>query len=169
VRFSGKLGIKLLEGSLEGLIQGLLKCISAERLSILIENNWTILESIFYNLNRVPTDAYAKLTPKEAAMVERIRRGMTRTVLPVLGMARTVASKFPPSAVESKVTPDWLLEKGRKRFPELVAVVEKHGERGRQWLERQSKEIALYLTGRLVYDARSGKMVEVRRVQVERA
>jgi len=67
------------------------------------------------------------------------------------------------------VTADWLLEKERKRFPELAAVVEKYGDRGRRWLERQSKEIALYLTGQLVYDARSGKMVEVRRVQVERA
>jgi len=161
VRFSGKLGLKLLEASLEGLIQGLLKCISAERLGMFIENNWTILESIFYNLNRVPTDAYAKLTPKEVAMAERIRRGMTRTVLPVLGMARTVASKFPPSAVESKVTPDWLLEKGRKRFPELVAVIEKHGERGRRWLRNQAIEIREYLTGKIVFDPEKGKMVNV--------
>ena len=100
---------------------------------------------------------------------ERMRRSLVKTVLPVLGLARTVASRFPASAIESKVTPEWLIEKGKKRFPELIAVIEKYGERGRKWLQRQSQEIVLYLTGRLVYDVKSGRMVRVERIKAERA
>jgi len=39
------------------------------------------------NLTQNPIEAYVKLSPGEAMALEGFRRGMARTVLPLLGMA----------------------------------------------------------------------------------
>jgi hypothetical protein len=116
-----------------------------------IENDWNILEGFFYGLSRPPTEAYEKMKPEEVAKAERIRKGLASTVLPVINMALRVARSFPSEAVESKVTADWLLERSRKHFPELAAVIDRYGDKGRIWLERQAEQIRLYLTGKIAY------------------
>lgn len=151
IRFAGKLGLKILEGALEGLIKGMLKCFGPERLSMFVESDWNILEGVFYGLYRPPIEAYKQMDPREVMKAERVRRSLAKTVLPVIGMARNIASRFPAEAVEKKVTAEWLLGKGEKYFPEIVDVVEKHGDKGRAWVERQAEQIRLYLTGRIVY------------------
>jgi len=133
--------------------------VGEEKLSLFIDNDYTVLEAIFSSLQRPPIEVYLKMDPAEAAKLEAFRRNMSRTVLPLLGFARRIASNFPADAVESKVTPEWLLGKGRAKFPKLVEVVEKHGDKGRRWLEKQCREIVDYLLGRLAYDPKTGKMV----------
>jgi hypothetical protein len=123
----------------------------AERLSLFIENDWNVLESVFYGLYRPPIEAYKKMTLQEIAKAERIRRSLARTVLPVIGMARRIAASFPAETVEDKVTADWLMEKGRKYFPEIIAVIEQHGEKGNGWIHKQAEEIRQFLTGKIVF------------------
>lgn len=161
LRLGSKLGIAILEGSLEGAISGAVKAIGAENLGILVDNNWFIIESIFYSIRHPPVEVYKQLNPKEVPKLEQIRGTLTKTVLPLLGMVKFVASKFPPSAIEYKVTPEWLLKRGRKRFPTLVRVVEKRGEKGQEWMKSQCREIVLFATGRLVWDDSSKTMIEV--------
>jgi|GEM_PF-7087100 len=163
--FSGKLGLKVLEGALEGLVRGLLKCFGPERLSMFIANDWNILESFFYGLYRPPLKAYGQMKPQEAERLERFRRSMAETVLPIIGMARTIASRFPAEAVEDKVKADWLLEKCGKCFPELVSVINMHGERGRMWLEAQAKQIRDYLLGRIAYHPGLMRFVKVEKLK----
>jgi hypothetical protein len=137
--------------------------VGEEKLGIFIENDYNILEAFFYGLQRSPVEAYQKMDLKEVAKIERFRRNMSRTVLPMLGFARKVAASFPPEAVEEKVTPEWLLSKGRVKFPKLANVVERYGERGRAWLDRQCRQIVDYLLGRTVYDPKTGRMVDAKK------
>jgi hypothetical protein len=164
-RFTGKLGLKLLEGAIEGLIKGLLRCFGPEKISLFIENDWSILGSVFYGLYRPPVEAYQKMTPEEIAKAERVRQNLARTVLPVTGMARRIAANFPASTVEAKVTGNWLMDKGEKYFPEIVAVIKQHGDKGKAWIEKQAAQIAGYLTGKLVFDPRELKMVSVEEIK----
>jgi hypothetical protein len=164
-RFASKLGLKLLEGALEGLIKGLLNCFGPERLSLFIERDWSILGSVFYGLHRPPIEAYKKMTLEEIVKAERVRRNLARTVLPVIAMARRVAANFPASTVEAKVTAEWLMEKGEKYFPEIVAVIKQHGDKGNDWIHKQAAQIAGYLTGKLVFDPRELKMVSAEEIK----
>jgi LmbE family N-acetylglucosaminyl deacetylase len=127
----------------------------------MIENNYSVLESVFHAYYGPPPDAYRGLSAEEAARLEEFRRRSARLALSALGMAKTIASRFPAEAVEAKVTADWLLSKGRGRRSELVKVVEAYGERGRAWLEEQARQIAAFLTGRLIYDPRLRRLVRV--------
>jgi len=127
------------------------KALGADKLRMFIRNDWYLLESIFYSLSNPPLEAYRQMTPEEVARAEAIRRNMAKTVLPLLGMARRVAAVFPPSAVEGKVTAEWLLGKAREKVPELAEAVEAEGERGRRWLRRQAQELVDYLLGRTCY------------------
>jgi hypothetical protein len=166
-RFTGKLGLKLLEGAIEGLIKGLLKVMGVERLSIFIENNWNILGSVFYGLHRPPIEAYRKMTPEEIAKAERVRQNLARTVLPVISMARRIAANFPASTVEAKVTAEWLMEKGEKYFPEIIAVIKQHGDKGKAWVEKQAEEIRQFLTGKIVFHPQKLCFVQVEELKAE--
>lgn len=158
-RVGSKLGLSVLESSLVGLIQGVLKCVGPEKLDLLVQDDRNILECIFDGLCRPPTDYYQTVTPEEARKVEGLRRTLSGTVPTLLGITRTIASKFPADAVEAKVTGDWLLVKGKKFFPELVAVVDRHGEEGKAWVDRQACQMRDYLMGRIVFDPQSMKFV----------
>ena len=136
---------------MEGLIRGMLTVMGPERLSLFIENDWNILEGAFYGLYRPPIEAYQKMALQEIAKAERVRRNLARTVLPVIGMARTIASSFPAETVEAKVTGNWLIEKGKKYFPEIVAVIEQHSDKGEAWVEKQAEQIRQFLTGKIVF------------------
>ncbi|MGC8937221.1 MAG: hypothetical protein ACP5KV_07685 [Candidatus Methanomethylicaceae archaeon] len=136
---------------IEGAIKGILNVLGTEKLGMFIENDWNILEALFYGLSHTPKEAYEKMRPEEVSKAERIRRSLASTVLPVINMTLRVARSFPPEVVESKVTADWLMERSKKNFPELAAVIERYGDKGRAWLDRQAEQIRLYLTGRIAY------------------
>jgi hypothetical protein len=99
--------------------------------------------------------------------VERIRLAAARTILPVINMAKQIASCFPPEDVEAKVTADWLLKKGEIYFPELVQVVNKYGEKGRAWVERQAEEVRKFLTGKIVFHPQKLRFVSVEELKAE--
>jgi hypothetical protein len=75
---------------------------------------------------------------------------------------------FPPEEIARKVTPDWLISRGEKMYPEVVEVWRGSGERGEKWLKTQAQELVNYLTGRIVYDVAQGRMVELAPVHAGR-
>jgi hypothetical protein len=139
----------------------------SERLSLFIENDWNILGGVFYGLHRPPIEAYQKMTLQEIAKAERVRQNLAHTVLPVIGMARRIAASFPASTVEAKVTADWLIEKGEKYFPEIVAVIKQHGDKGNAWIEKQAEEIRQFLTGKIVFHPQKLCFVKVEELKAE--
>jgi hypothetical protein len=138
-----------------------------ERLSLFIENDWNILGGVFYGLYRPPIKAYQKMTLQEIAKAERVRQNLAHTVLPVIGMARSIAASFPAKTVEAKVTADWLIEKGEKYFPEIVAIIKQHGDKGRSWVEKQAEEIREFLTGKIVFHPQRLCFVKVEELKAE--
>jgi hypothetical protein len=145
----------------------MLTVMGPERLSLFIENDWNILESVFHGLYRPPIEAYQKMTLQEIAKAERVRRNLARTVLPVIGMARRIAASFPDSTVEAKVTGDWLITKGEKYFPEIVDVIKQHGDKGKAWVEKQAEEIRQFLTGKIVFHPQKLCFVKVEELKAE--
>lgn len=105
-----------------------------------------------------------ELSQEEVARLEKARAGMTRTVLPLLGMAKTIASKLPRSFIEERLDGGWLMRRANERFPILAERVKAHGEKGEKWLEKQAKEISGFLTGKLLWDDRQRRMVRAGKV-----
>lgn len=153
------------------MIDGAINVLGSEKAQLLIDNDWFLLESIFWGATSVPVEGYKKMKPEDVEKAEGMRQAVAKTVLPALAMARFVASKFPVEAVEGKVTPEWLIKRGEKRFPEIVKVWKNTGEKGEQWLEKQTSEIVDYLTGRTVYVPGRGLLSakEVKKLVAERA
>lgn len=139
----------------------MLRVLGPDKLQLLIDNDWYLIESIFYGAYTAPPEESAKTRPEEAAQGERYMVGVARVALPLLGWTRNIASMFPPDAVSRKVTPEWLISRGEKHYPEVVAVWRGSGERGERWLKVQAKEIADYLIGRAAYDVNQQKMVMI--------
>ncbi len=143
--------MKVLEGTVAGLISGLVKAFGADKLKAFIENDWHLLEAAFNALNPgfKPDYHAAGLTPEQAARAEKLRQTTLRkVVLPALGMAKTIASRFPREVVEEKVTAKWIYEKIKQRHPEIAAIIDSYGEKGWRWLEKEAKMIVDFLVGR---------------------
>jgi len=131
-------------------------------LDLMIENGWTLLDSLFYAIRYRPVYP-EELSPEEVESIESMRMGAAKAVLPVLGIARTIASKLPPDLIEERLDGDWLMRRANERFPILAERIKVHGEKGERWIRKQARELALFLTGKLVWDDSRRKLVEVRR------
>lgn len=129
----------------------------------MISRNWFILESLFYAMRYKP-EYPAELSSEEIIRAEGARTGMVKTVLPLLGMAKTIASKLPSSLIEEKLDGAWLMRRAKEKFPVLAERVEVHGEQGEKWLQKQAKEIRWFLMGKLRWDDRRRKLVRFRKV-----
>jgi len=161
LRFTGKFSVKMLEASADGLIRGALKCVGPKGLDIMIEHDWYIIESLFYAMRYKPSYPDG-LSEEQIAQLESSRAGITKIVLPALGMAKMVANKLPPSLIENSLDGGWLMRRAKERYPVLAERVEAHGERGRRWIEKQAKELRDFLLGRLRWDDKKRRMVRVR-------
>ena len=147
---------------MESTIRNILKCIRPKYLGVMIENGWLMIESTFYALRHPPVEYYEKLGLEEAQKVERARVMGEKFGMPALGVLRMVASYFPYKDVEEKVTPEWMMTRGREKFPELIKVIEEKKEAGQKWLERQCTEVVKFATGRLVWDSSQDTFVEAK-------
>jgi hypothetical protein len=156
LRLVGAIGVATLEGAIRGVIGGFLKVLGPERLSLFIENNWSMLEALFKAMVAPPREAYEHLGVEG---VQKVRMLLLDYVAKLLVLARTVVSKFPPELVESKITGDWLYKK-LEDFPEVRAIVDRYGDRGRWWLEMQARDIRDWFLGRVVV-APDGSLVRV--------
>lgn len=137
-------------------------CVGPEGAQLLIDHDKYIIELVFNGLFGSPK--YSQdLSPEKRARLEGLRVTIGKGVLPVMGMVRTFASRFPEEAVRDKVTPEWLVKRGEKAFPEIVEVWRGNGDKGYAWLSRQADEITAYCTGKLVWDKDRGEMVDLRK------
>jgi hypothetical protein len=152
----GKIGVATLEGAIKGVIGGLLSVLGPDRLSLFIENDWSMLEALFKAMVAPPREAYEHLGVEG---VQKVRALLVNYVAKLLVFAKVVASRFPPELLESKVTGEWLYRK-LKDFPEVKAVIDRYGDRGRYWLEMQARDLRDWLLGRLAV-ARDGSLVRV--------
>jgi len=125
----------------------------------MIENDWFLIESLIYSLHYKP-DYPEELSEQEVAHLEGLRAGMVRAVMPVLGMAKTIASRLPASFIEERLDAGWLKRRANERFPILTERVEAHKEKGERWLQKQASEIAGFLIGKLVWNEEKRKLVE---------
>jgi hypothetical protein len=145
----------------------MMKTMGPEKLSLFIENDWNILESVFYGLHCPPIEAYKNMSPQEVAKAESIRKNMYRFIVPLISMAKNIAAKFPAEAIEKKVTADWFLEKGEQHFPELIQVINKYGDKGRVWLEKQAEQIREFLIGRIIFHPQKLRFVKIEELKAE--
>jgi hypothetical protein len=156
LRLVGKVGVATLEGAIRGVIGGFLRVLGPDRLSLFIENDWSVLEALFKAMVAPPREAYEHLGEEG---VQKVRAFLVNYVAKLLVVAKAVASRFPPELLESKVTGEWLYRR-LEDFPEVRAVIDRYGDRGRYWLEKQARDIRDWLLGRLAV-ARDGSLVRV--------
>lgn len=130
----------------------------------MIENDWHVIESIFYAIRCGPRYPDS-ITREEAEKLNGWWVTASKTVLAMLGMAKSVASQLPPELILEKLNGEWLMRRMRESYPELAEKVEGYGERGMRWAEGQAREIALFLTGRLVWVDGLNKLVPIEVIQ----
>jgi len=157
--YTGRIGLALLEGAIEGAVDGMVKCFGAEKIKLMILNDWYIIASIYFSTTGGPLGREGKLPPEELEKARRIRGFVAKTVLPILHMLRSTASRFPAEAVVSKINPEWLKTRGREKFPELVEAIEDMGDMGDRWLQNQCNEIVDFALGRSVYSPIHRRMI----------
>lgn len=152
---------------MEAAISGFLKAISPEYLGLMIDNDYLLIESLFFALNPPlqssgpkgnPTKNNEELSPEEADKVMAMGK---KVGLPLLGAMRFVASRFPYKVVEEKITPEWMLRRGRGKFPALMDIIEAKGPAGTHWLEKQCDEFVQFATGRLNWSPEKRIMIPV--------
>lgn len=119
----------------------------------MIEKDHFVLERVFHAMNNRPD-----YQGPDAKLYTKLHRFAQRSAPKILPVLYAFARRFPPEAVEAKITPEWLLKRAEK-YPEIKAELERHGEKGRKWLEIQALELRLFFTGRLVWDPRQKKLV----------
>jgi len=105
---------------------------------------------------------------KEIKKLENFRKRLGKTILPVFGMARNIASRFPKEYIDQYLTGEWLYKQAVKRHPEIAKIIDE-SENGREWLENQAREIREYITGRLVWDPKRLKLVSVEEYEGRRS
>lgn len=143
-------GIKTLDGIISGLISGAIGAFGPDKLKVFIEKGWHMIPSILYAAKQQPNYGEAGLSEEEAKRAEQMRRTLlSKIVLPALGMAKTIASRFPPEVIESKVTAKWIYEKLKAKHPEITKIIDEMGEKGWRWLEEEARTIVAFLTGKL--------------------
>jgi len=128
-----------------------MSCVGPEGAQMLIDNDRYIVDLVLNALFGKPQYPPG-ISNQRRERLESMRVVMGKSVLPVMGMVRTFASRFPEEAVRAKVTPEWLMRRGSQSFPEVAEVWRRNGDKGYAWLSRQSEEIVQYVTGRLVWD-----------------
>lgn len=149
---------------MEAAVDTMLKAFGPEKINLFIDNEWYIINSIYYNfLGYQPDYSKMDLSQKELEKAEKVRRSefLKRMVIPALERARWLAAKFPSKIIEEKITPEWLMKKGEENRPVIAEVVKARGEKGRLWLERQCAEFILFFTGRLIWSNEHRRLIMV--------
>ena len=131
-----------------GALSGVFRAVGPKGITIMIKRRWHVLPSVLYAASHKP-DYPPELTPEEVAELERFRLTLMKTIIPALGMAKTIASRFPPEVIEQKITAEWILKKLEERHPGIAKAIKDHGEEGMRWLEEEALILRNFLLGRI--------------------
>lgn len=159
VRVGGKLVASVFSAAVEGLVKGVIDCVGIKSIDLMIVNDWSLIEVVLNAIYRKP-EYPPELSEEEVSRLEELRKQVGVFVLPLLGMARMIASKMPEEYIVERLDGGWLMRRIDEKFPELSDEIRKHGARGEEWVDRQARQIAYFFTGKLRYNPREGRIVE---------
>lgn len=140
IGFVGRLGAAIMGTVIERSIVALLGAFSTEHLQILMDQDYYIIETTLNATKRRPQYEKYDFTEEQIRQLEHKRLTMAKRTLGLMGMIRTLASKFPGFSEELTLenVRAWL----RKEQPALLDVMDKHPNK--KWLENQVDEIKRY-------------------------
>jgi len=132
----------------------------------MIQHDYYVIESLYYAFHHKPGYEKMKLSKEEVKKAEHHRSLMSRTVMPLLGAVKMVASRFPPQIIREKLTSQWFRSK-MSSFPELIEVLDREDKKAQRrdlgkdttWLENEAEEIRLFVTGRLLWHSELRRMI----------
>lgn len=126
----------------------------------MIDNNWYLIESTFYNMYYTPQ--YDKVSQEDMKKWEGIRNGpMIAGLVNAFNMARNACSRIPPNIIAEKVNPQWFMNKALERCPDAVKLIKRKGEVGEKWVTTQCAEIIFFLQGKLIWDNNLRRLVVI--------
>jgi hypothetical protein len=142
-------------------VDGAMKAIGPKGIQLLIDNDKYIIGCImssYMKKSKYPTN----MNKEEIQKLEQSSQGMMKWVVMGLTMVRDIAGKFPEEMVRSKITPEWLVWRGKQKYPEIIEQIALNGIKGARWLSNQSEEICLFCLGRLIWSDEADGLVEVK-------
>lgn len=143
ISFMGRLGARVMATVIERSIVALIGAFHDEHLKILMDNNYFIIETVLNASKKRPRYERYNFSEQQIAQLELKRLTMTKRALGVMGMIRTLTSKFP--AFREELTLEnvrgWL----QKQRPDLLATIDAH--ENKTWLENQIIELQKFFWG----------------------
>ena len=143
ISFIGRLGARVMATVIERSIVALIGAFHDEHLKILMDNNYFIIETVLNASKKRPRYERYGYSEQQIAQLEYKRLTMTKRALGLMGLIRTLASKFP--AFREDLTLEnvrgWL----QKQRPDLLAVIDSHSNKN--WLQNQVNEILKFFWG----------------------
>ncbi len=149
-----------INGALKGCMTLLFSRFEPEKLEWMIDKMDLPITSAYHHSNNLPWEKDG-LSPEDIAKVESFRKGtfLTKRVIPLLENVRRYGRNIPLAALQQKINPEWMKTQGFEKYPQLLKVIEKKGEKGEEYLRLVCMEIILYVTGRLIWDEKNKRMV----------
>lgn len=128
-------------------------------ISMYIDNDWSIVEAILMALNE--DDGYiSKASPDGyGELAVHMRRALIWVVDAVLGIVDVLVNKYGVEVLDKYLNVNYVVEYLRRNRPELLSVIEEHGDKGIKWLERQLRELKLFFLGKAAWDSERKRAV----------
>jgi hypothetical protein len=141
--FLGRLGARVMTTAIERSVVALIGAFHDEHLTILMDNNYYVIETVLNASKQRPNYEKYNFSEEQIAQLEQKRMVMTKRALGVMGMIRTLVTKFPGAREELTLenVRGWL----QKQRPDLLAVMDAHWNKA--WLENQIREIQRFFFG----------------------
>lgn len=143
VSFLGRVSAAVMGTVIERSVVALIGAFHDEHLKILMDNDYYVIETTLNAAKRRPRYERYGFTPEQIAELERKRLVMVKRALGLMGMIRTLASKFPAfrEQLTEKNAREWL----KNQRPDLLKVIDEHSNK--KWLKKQIREIQKYFWG----------------------
>jgi len=143
VGFLGRLSAAVMGTVIERSVVALLSAFSGEHLQILMDHDYYVIETALNATKKRPQYEKYDFTEEQVRQLEFKRLTMVKRALGLMGMIRTLASKFPGFREELTLenARGWL----EKQRPDMLATIDSH--KNKKWLSNQVKEIRKFFWG----------------------
>lgn len=143
ISFMGKLGTRIMATIIERSIVALIGAFHGEHLKILMDNNFYVIETVLTASKKRPRYERYNFSEEQIRQLEQKRFTMVKRALGLIGMIRTLASRFP--AFREELTLENVRKWLQKERPDLLDFMDKHENKA--WLENQINEIRKFFWG----------------------
>lgn len=141
--FIGHVSAAIMETVIERSIVALISAFSAEHLRMLMDHNYYVIETVLNATRKRPNYEKYNFTPEQIKVLEVRRLAMTKRALGVIGMIRTLASRFPE--YREQLTLDNVRDWMNKHRPDMMATIDAHPNK--KWLQNEVNEIKKFFWG----------------------